>query len=111
MARAHFAVQQPSRQSARRLATRMPFRRTTSFELSQSSAVGTSASDCSSQYTSITKPEWGSPYPWFSALLPNSHLVGCRNAIPSPLQHRIPPHGRDKGEGPLAEECDAKRPL
>ncbi len=68
-------------------------RRSTSFELSQSSAVGTSASVCSSQYTSITQPEWGWPHPWFSALMPNSHLVVCRIAIPSPSQYRIPPHG------------------
>ena len=51
--RARFAVQRPSRQSARRLAKRSPFRKAISRELSQLFPSGTSSCVCSSQYTSI----------------------------------------------------------
>src|SRR5271157_5967895 len=50
---ARFAVQRPRRQSARRLAKRMAFSRTASLALNQSFPSGTSASACSSQYTSM----------------------------------------------------------
>src|SRR5579862_1020161 len=59
MATAHFAVQRPSLQSARRLAKRMSCSRSDSVAQSQSLWAGTSSPVCCSQNIVITIPRHG----------------------------------------------------
>ena len=105
---ARFAVQRPSRQSARRLAKRRRQAAHASFALSQSFSAGTSASVCSSQYTSIKSPlrfsgrfsELGLPD--FRVLYPLCH----------PAFHRIDEvRAQVRGRNNVMQRAHVERPL